>query len=53
MTEIEYEPYDGYCDEFEDYEDDCREYARNHPVYENGMVVAHEYPNGTVKFIDD
>lgn len=29
------------------------EYARNHPIYENGQIVGYTYPNGSVRFIDE
>ena len=29
------------------------EYARNHPIYENGRIVGYTYPNGNVRLITD
>ncbi len=29
----------------------CQEYAEDHPVYENGLIVGHLYPNGTIVYI--
>ena len=41
------EYFDG--DSWQEY---CEEYAQNHPIYENGILIGWSYPNGYIKWID-